>query len=232
MNAVDAYHAARQREGRLLADEVVRDLPYSGDRTPHPEEWRVRARSLKRAVRILRDRPRTLLEVGCGNGWLSAKLSAEGHTVTGLDTGSLELEQARRVFKDRPITWTLGDPWVHDLPAHGYDLIVFAASIQYFPDLPALLKRCHELLMDRGEILVVDSQFYTARAAAERARSRSVMYYTSIGAPEMANHYHHHTRQAIINAAAGADVRIIPPRGKVASLLLGHCPFPIVHIHT
>lgn len=230
MNAVDAYHAARQREGRLLADDVVRELPFSGGRTPHPEEWRVRERSLKRVVRILHDRPRALLEVGCGNGWLSARLAAAGHTVTGLDTGALELDQAKRVFSDRSITWIHGDPWAAAVPAHGYDLILFAASIQYFPDLRALLDRCQELLTDDGEVLIIDSHFYADNASAERARMRSVEHYASIGTPQMAAFYHHHTERAILDAAMHGRGEITPPRGRVAALLFGRSPFPVVRI--
>ena len=224
------YERVRRNEERLLDDATVKDLPASGTQTPHAEEWEVRTRTLKNVIALLSDRPRTILDVGCGNGWFSARLAEAGHSVTGLDTGINELEQAKRVFADLPINWIPGDPWTSDLPAHGYDLILFAASIQYFGDLPALLKRCHELLWDASEVLVVDSHFYTDRTAAERARTRSVTYYASISSPEMAAHYHHHTRQAIIDAAAGGHVRIIPPRGKMAGLLLGHYPFPIVHI--
>ena len=230
MNATQAYLAVRQREGRLLADDIVRELPLSGNRTQHPEEWRVRERGLQRVIHMLDDRPRAILEAGCGNGWFSARLAEAGHAVTGLDTGTIELEQAKRVFSDRPIAWIEGDPWAEGLPHHAFDLILFAASIQYFPDLRALLHRCRELLKEDGEILIIDSHFYGDDQAAERARERSAAYYASIGAPEMAGFYHHHMRQAITDAAAGARVRITPPRGRMAALFLGRFPFPVVRI--
>ena len=123
MNAAEAYHDVRQREGRLLADDVVRGLPDSGGHTAHPEEWRVRGRSLQRVIRMLSDRPRTILDAGCGNGWLAARLAEAGHSVTGLDTGATELEQAKRVFADRPVraaghalTSTLLDEWNPSYP--------------------------------------------------------------------------------------------------------------------
>lgn len=230
MNAAEAYHDVRQREGRLLADDIVRGLPDSGARTSHPQEWRVRGRSLQRLMSMLNDRPRSILEAGCGNGWLSARLADAGHSVTGLDTGATELEQAKRVFADRPITWILGDPWTDLLPVHTFDLILFAASIQYFPDIHALFSRCHELLSADGEILIIDSHFYQDAAAAEHARERSTSYYASVGRPEMADFYHHHTYGAMTGACGGAVVEIIPPRGKAAALLLGRFPFPIVRI--
>ena len=230
MNAAEAYHDVRQREGRLLADDVVRGLPDSGGHTAHPEEWRVRGRSLQRVIRMLSDRPRTILVAGCGNGWLAARLAEAGHSVTGLDTGATELEQAKRVFADRPVTWILGDPWTGQLPVHSFDLILFAASTQYFPDLRALFSRCRELLKEDGGILIIDSHFYQDSAAAKHARERSTSYYASVGTPEMADFYHHHTYWSLTEACAGCNVEIIPPRGKVAAVLLGHFPFPIVRI--
>ncbi len=230
MNAAEAYHAVRQREGRLLADDVVRGLPSSGVRTAHPEEWRVRKRSLQRVIGLLKERPRVILEVGCGNGWFSAGLAAAGHSVTGLDTGATELEQARRVFADRPMSWVLGDPWADELPVRAFDMVLVAASVQYFPDPPALVRRCRVLLKEGGEMLIVDSHFYKDDAAADQAHARSAAYYASAGTPEMAAFYHHHTRQAIIDACAGGTVEFTPPRGKAAALLLGRFPFPIVRI--
>lgn len=230
MNAAEAYHAVRQREGRLLADDVVRGLPASGGRTAHPEEWHVRRRSLRRVTRMLNDRPRTILEAGCGNGWFSARLAEAGHSVTGLDTSVAELEQARRVFSHLPTTWILGDPWNDELPLHTFDLVLFAASIQYFTDLRTLVRRCRELLRDDGEILIIDSHFYPDAAAAAQARARSKAYYASVGTPEMADFYHHHTRSALSEACTIGSVEFIPPRGKAAALLLGGFPFPIVRI--
>ncbi len=232
MSAVDAYHATRQREGRSLPDDVVLDLPFSGYSTAQADEWRVRKRSLDRVIRLLGPSPLAVLEIGCGNGWLSARLSEAGHAVTGLDTGAIELAQAERVFATRPVRWVLGDPWTDGLPSGTYDRVLFAASIQYFPDLPALFHRCKALLKKDGEMLIIDSHVYRETAAAERARTRSVVYYASIGTPQMAAFYHHHTEQSVIDAAGNWRVDIMPARRKAAAWLFGRSPFPIVRIRS
>jgi len=226
----ELYHAARGAEGRVLGDAIVANLPSSGARTPHADEWRVRGRSLERVLHALTDAPRRVLEVGCGNGWFSARLAEAGHTVTGLDTGAAELAQAARVFAHLPITWVLGDPWSAALAEKRYDLILFAASLQYFPDLRTLFARCREMLTSGGGILIVDSSFYPNDEAAHAARARSVAYYASIGGAEMGAYYHHHTRQALMEAAADAAMDFKPPRGILAGLIAGRHPFPIVHI--
>lgn len=228
--ASDAYERVRRNELRLLDDDIVRGLPATGATTVHAAEWRVRERTMRRVLRIAGTRPRSILEVGCGNGWLSAHLAAAGHKVSGLDTGATELAQAARVFNDRNITWLHGDPWADALTGQHFHLILFAASIQYFQDLHALLNRCRDLLHHEGEVLIVDSPFYTDSDAAHRAYERSRAYYASVNVPEMAAHYHHHTIEQLAEATSGAALTRIPPRGRLEALLRGRYPFPIVRI--
>ena len=62
---------------------------------------RMRKISCDRLLRYIRkkDISPDVLEVGCGNGWLTAKIAGvTGGKVTGLDTNHLEIEQAKRVF--------------------------------------------------------------------------------------------------------------------------------------
>jgi 2-polyprenyl-3-methyl-5-hydroxy-6-metoxy-1,4-benzoquinol methylase len=230
VNATDAYFAVRQREGRVLDDGVVRELPFSGDRTAHPAEWRIRARGLRRVLAMFKDRPRTILDIGCGNGWYSARLAEAGHSVSGLDTGTAELEQATRVFAHLPIRWLSGDPWSTGPEEGAYDVILFAASLQYFPDLPSLFTRSRALLNAHGEVIISDSPLYRDAGSAAAASERSRSYYASVGVPDMTAHYHHHTIRAIQDACPGSDFRYKPPRSGPVALMRGRYQFPIVRI--
>jgi hypothetical protein len=68
----EIYCGLRAREGRIYADEEVRQLPRVKEADPNRNEWAVRERSAKRLFHYLSSRRRSLkiLEVGCGNGWL------------------------------------------------------------------------------------------------------------------------------------------------------------------
>jgi SAM-dependent methyltransferase len=202
--AASAYHATRKNEGRLLADELVRDLPRSGARTALADEWCVRQRSLQRLLAHLAKTPGPLrvLEIGCGNGWLSARLAEAGHSVTGMDIHSEELEQASRVFADKQITWSLADPLATHLPHNSFDRIVFAASVQYFRDLNVLFAHIRGWLVPDGEIHVLDSVFYADASAAKSAAVRSASYFAQLGTPEMAAYYHHHTLSDLLSLGA------------------------------
>ncbi len=62
-------------------------------------------RTARRLVHYLGARKKTLeiLEVGCGNGWLTHQLAdIPGTRVTGLDINFTELQQAARVFSNDP----------------------------------------------------------------------------------------------------------------------------------
>lgn len=194
------YWNLRTREGRAYSDEVVRRLPRVAPGDPLASEWAARADSLSRLLRYVSQRPRaqTILDLGCGNGWLANHLASLPSThVYGLDLNRRELAQAARVFGDNPrLKFVYGDLFGIGLPEQSFDLVVLASVVQYFPDLPALVRCLWPLLIRGGELHILDSPVYApAEVAAARARTRA--YYEALGSPEMAAEYHHHPTTAL-----------------------------------
>jgi SAM-dependent methyltransferase len=192
------YLTAREREGRLYADEIVRALPAAPADHPLAAEWRLRADSADRLLRHLSSRgARRVVELGSGNGWLSAAIAARlgpDARVAGVEANPVELAQARRVFVDRPgLSFEAGD-LEHDagLPIERPDAIVLASAIQYVEDLAALVARLRARLAPAGELHILDSPLY-APAEVPAARERTRAYYEAIGVPAMAANYRHHT---------------------------------------
>jgi len=189
------YLRAREREGRLYSDASVAALPNVPATDALRSEWRQRADSAARLVVAVGRRPRPIeiLEIGCGNGWLSNLLAQiPGASVVGLDATAVELDQARRVFAGRSnLRFVRADVRAAAPPEPVPDVIVLASVIQYVADLPALIRQLLGWLAPDGELDLLDSPLYrTADVAAARERSRA--YYASIGVPEMAGTYHHH----------------------------------------
>ncbi|MBS1530405.1 MAG: hypothetical protein JSU01_08870, partial [Bacteroidetes bacterium] len=90
----DLYLAVRRREKRIYSDEQLLNLPDIDPDHIHAAEWKIRKRSGARLVDYLRKKRRSLriLEVGCGNGWLSAKMAGiPGSYVIGLDINQTEI---------------------------------------------------------------------------------------------------------------------------------------------
>jgi len=189
------YLAVREKEGRLYADEDVLYLPGISADHPHYDEWQLRKESCDRLRHYLKKKRRalTILEVGCGNGWLAHRMAGiHGCKVTGIDTGSTELEQARRVFNHIPdLQFIHGSIDATEIGDREFDLIVFAASLQYFPSVKEAINIALQKLKPNGEIHILDTPLYSP-GEIERAQYNTRQYYTDLGFPGMAACYFHH----------------------------------------
>ena len=222
----DLYFNLRQKEGRVYTDKELAYLPLAPSSHPHYKEWKIRQRSATRLVNYLRKKqsPLQILEVGCGNGWLSYMLaSVRETTVTGLDINVAELRQAQRVFGRVPnLKFIYADIHSEILKHENFDCIVLAACIQYFPSLSSLLKDLSYLLRQDGEIHILDSPFYKPGEIAA-ASKRSDEYYRGIGFPEMSRHYFHHEEAALKEFSYETLYR---PSAFQSFLLNNKNPFP------
>jgi ubiquinone/menaquinone biosynthesis C-methylase UbiE len=194
------YIHLRQKENRIFSNEDLLLLPQVSRSHPHYKEWLLRKSSANKLCQYLQKKKKSLqlLEVGCGNGWLSRQLSIiPDSTVTGIDINTTELQQAITVFSEYSnLSFIAGDIRTGLLPNHSFDCIIFAASIQYFESLEAILIPALQLLKPDGEIHIIDSHFYEA-AALEAARQRSNTYFREADCPEMTNFYFHHSGEEL-----------------------------------
>lgn len=188
------YIDLRTYEKRMYSDEEVLWLPDVDEDHVHKHEWKVRKASCNRLTKYLlhKKKPLRILEVGCGNGWLSYHLSQIPLSdVVGLDVNLPELQQAARVFAATPnINFIHGD--LDDIKDQKFDVIVFAASVQYFHSFSDIMKSALEHLTEEGEIHIIDSHFYEEKEVAY-ARQRSREYFSVKGFNKMGDFYFHHT---------------------------------------
>lgn len=193
MDFEELYIAVRQQEKRIYTDEQLQLLPDIDH--IYYDEWKIRKRSSERLNEYLEKKHKFLriLEVGCGNGWLSAKMAGIPNTqVVGLDINQLEIDQANRVFKKNNLQFIYDSFSDNTFDSAQFDVIVFAASLQYFPSVINVMKQALAILRPGGEVHVIDTTFYTPDEA-EKADERSHKYYDALGIPEMAEHYFHHS---------------------------------------
>lgn len=193
-----AYLNSRKREGWFYDDESVRVLPNAGFPLDQAKIWNWRRRSLARLVTRIKNsfgrNKFSILDVGCGNGWMSHFLASrfELAQVFGVDVNLVELEQAARVFSRSNLKFGYADILSQDLPEHSFNLIVLAGSAQYFSDLRKLQKSLLRLLAPSGEVHIIDTNFYQDLISRNTARDASVEYFNKQGTPEMIQFYHHH----------------------------------------
>ncbi|APP77612.1 SAM-dependent methyltransferase [Xanthomonas vesicatoria ATCC 35937] len=190
----------RRKEGRLYTDAQVRSLPRPSGKLGTSLEWQVRALSSTLLVQHLQARAGegAILELGCGNGWLSQLLAQSlQRDVCGIDVNRTELTQAARVFgHDQRLSFVAADIQTFALPHDVFDVIVVPACIQYFPDPAALIRHLLAQLRDGGELHILDSPLYPDRQRADQSAARSLRYFTGLGVPALAEQYHQHTYAA------------------------------------
>jgi ubiquinone/menaquinone biosynthesis C-methylase UbiE len=190
------YHNVRLSEQRIYSNQQIAKLPDIEAEHVHAHEWMVRKRSSEKLIQLLKIKKTKLniLEVGCGNGWLSAKLAnIENATVTGIDVNRIELMQAVTTFeKKKCLHFIYGDIRTAELRSHSYDIMIFAASLQYFSSLTEIITKSLSLLNQDGEIHIVDTPLYD-KNEIDNAVMRTKNYYISIGFEEMSSYYFHHS---------------------------------------
>ena len=193
------YLKVRKKEGRLYRAEEVKRLPEVKNTDSHCKEWGVRRVSLHNFLDALDGRPeiRTILEIGCGNGWFSAAIAREfsDKSVYGCDLNMPELSLADEAFPMANLNFIYADvfeEWPSDL-SH-FDLVILPSSIQYFPSINKLITRLWKMT---DEIQILDSPFYHEEDI-EDAINRSRQYYHNLGFPKMAETYFHHSYEDVI----------------------------------
>ncbi len=190
------YISLRRKEGRLFTLKEIKNLPDVPASRPHFKEWKIRKKSCNKLLRYLKKERRfyDVLEVGCGNGWLCSRLAAlTPGKVTGIDINTVEIRQAQKAFSWlKNLQFISGDIREGIIADKKFDLIIFAASIQYFKSATEILKIAMWHLTLQGEIHIIDSPFYSNEQRVI-AQQRTKDYFNRIGFPDMCRFYFHHT---------------------------------------
>ena len=192
------YISLRRKEGRLYSDEVVKQLPAIAQDHVLSKEWKMRSFSTEKLIAYLAEKntPLNILEVGCGNGWLSNRLALLPHSkVVGTDINSTELEQAKRVFDRTNLQFIHGDIR-HGILKEKFDVVVFAASLQYFPSFREIVNAALKQLVPGGEVHIIDTHLYRYYQL-EQAEERTQRYFDKLGFPSMKDYYFHHSLEAL-----------------------------------
>jgi ubiquinone/menaquinone biosynthesis C-methylase UbiE len=105
----------------------------------------------------------TILEVGCGNGYLSLELARDGHTVIGIDLSADILEVAERSKTTHPHTPGFGslryintDVNTWQAPDASVDAVIFNRSLHHLSELQQTLVNVKRLLKGGGSIICQD----------------------------------------------------------------------------
>lgn len=190
----EEYIQLRAHENRILnVDEIIK-LPNYKKKAKHSREWELRQDSFRKFNNYFKSlHAHSILDLGCGNGWLLNKLYNPESVFYGVDINQLELDQASEIHKHRKNVYFINDD-IHQIKfKQEFDLIIINAAIQYFHPLQKLINHLLSILSLTGEIHIIDSPFYKNKLDAKNAKLRSIQYFRQNDALGMAEYYHHHT---------------------------------------
>lgn len=194
-----SYISLREKENRLYTDDIVKKLPEPPADHPLRKEWLHRKASTEKLIAYLKKRKNSpnILELGCGNGWLSHHLAELDQSIVwGIDRNERELLQAARVFNTYGnLSFLYADVFTAPLPQNAFDFVILASSMQYFDNVKTLLNTLLSLLAPGGEIHIIDSPIYRSHEL-HQARQRSMHYFQNMRS-DMHDFYHHHDWESL-----------------------------------
>ena len=118
------------------------------------EPWNVNIHYDGKLEKCVPGHASSVLEVGCGDGFLAARLSQWVPHVVAVDVDEPVLRRARQRFPDAPVTWRHGDVLALADELGEFDAVVSNAMLHHVADTHAALA-CLRGLVKRGGTLAV-----------------------------------------------------------------------------
>lgn len=202
-----------------------RALPYKDLSGRHSGIWRIRAISydtmLAEVVQPLsqtRGRALQILDAGAGNGWLSYRLSLEGHHLlaTDLRVDRMDGLGACSWYMDES-PFVVAQATFEQIPLcdRQLDLVIFGGSIHYAADYLVTLNEALRVLRRDGQLVIIDSPLYkSAQSGRQMVSERHVKLRHEHGIdPETLTHENYLTQDRLreLGEQLGVRWRLIEP---------------------
>jgi len=111
--------------------------------------------TLPAMLSFLPSTPCTMLDAGCGDGYLAGQFSKLGHAVTAIDISHEGVALGRAAFPNVTFRVASVTDDLHDLsPPSGFDVIVSCEVIEHLYSPNKFLQRAYDLLRPGGLIII------------------------------------------------------------------------------
>jgi ubiquinone/menaquinone biosynthesis C-methylase UbiE len=115
---------------------------------------------------MLPHQAQTIVEVGCGNGYLCLELARDGHDVLGIDVSPDIIEVAERSSSAHPqppgfgsLRYLCADVNTWQAPEASFDCVIFNRSLHHLAALQQTMAQVQRLLKEGGRIICQDYAF-------------------------------------------------------------------------
>lgn len=119
------------------------------------ESWNVNIHYDGKLVSCVPQHAVFALDVGCGDGFLAARLAQRIPHVDAVDIDQPVLERARQRFPDSSVGWRHGDILTLASGLGTFDAVVSNAALHHFPDTRAALRCLREVVRPSGTLAIV-----------------------------------------------------------------------------
>ncbi|MBI3006620.1 MAG: class I SAM-dependent methyltransferase [Ignavibacteriales bacterium] len=173
---LDIYQAVRKSEGWGSDNaEYYLSLPYSDMSGKHKANWQIRSKTFETFIKAFSEEntgPKTILDLGAGNCWLSLRLAELGHKVFGVDINTdskdgIGVVQRIDDFRARQLTCIRAEFKYLPFADQTFDTIIFNASLHYAAHPYETIAHAMPLLKTAGSMFILDSPIYTHLASGQ-----------------------------------------------------------------
>lgn len=107
-----------------------------------------------RILKNLPKQPQKILDLGCGDGYLSFLMAQQGHQVVSLDLSLNRLKKFRDIAREYGIEQKIGDVKQTGLKDQSFDVIVTSEVLEHIEGYPAVLLEAARLLKANGVLII------------------------------------------------------------------------------
>jgi SAM-dependent methyltransferase len=167
------YELIRAAERRGSADpEYYLKLPYKDLSGHNSDQWKIRSRTFRTIERLilgplarLRKRPLRVLDLGAGNGWMSYRLTLQGHLPIAVDLLTNDRDGLGAAIHYsthiRPIFPRIQAEldWL-PFESSSFDLAIFNASFHYSENYERTFAEAMRCICPGGTLVIADTPWY------------------------------------------------------------------------
>lgn len=108
------------------------------------------------ALAALAPREWTVVDAGCGDGFLTGLLAERFDRVIAVDHSPERLAEARERLARKGVDWHLGEVDELPIPAASADAVFLSLVLHHVPEIPPVLREAKRVLRPGGRVVIVD----------------------------------------------------------------------------
>ena len=120
------------------------------------------------AVAALAPEGWTVVDAGCGDGYLTELLAERFARVIAVDHAPERLEAARERLKGLPVDFRLGEVDALPVPAASVDAVFYSLVLHHVPELSPVLREARRVLRPGGRVVALDLAPHDEESLRER----------------------------------------------------------------